>query len=170
MQPHTSRSGRGRRRSGRSRLDPADIRRLRERLLARREELYQQWASAAEARRYADDGAAADLADMAVHDGEQAAAGQVAEAASDAMAQVERALEKLDEGSYGTCDGCGARIPLRRLRAIPWATRCVACQGQHERERGESERPRPRLAAPFAAWDQDDLDVSFAGFRATKVG
>lgn len=38
---------------------------------------------------------------------------------------VERALEKLDEGTYGVCDECGRPIPPERLDAIPWAVRCV---------------------------------------------
>ena len=40
---------------------------------------------------------------------------------------VERALAKLGEGTYGTCDRCGATIAPERLEAIPWATLCVAC-------------------------------------------
>jgi DnaK suppressor protein len=40
---------------------------------------------------------------------------------------VERALSKLDEGSYGTCDRCGAVIGPERLEAIPWAVLCVTC-------------------------------------------
>ena len=40
-------------------------------------------------------------------------------------ADVERALAKLDEGSYGTCDACGKPIPEGRLEALPWATLCV---------------------------------------------
>lgn len=40
---------------------------------------------------------------------------------------VERALEKLDEGTYGTCDRCGAPIAPERLEAIPSAVRCVGC-------------------------------------------
>lgn len=43
------------------------------------------------------------------------------------LGDVSRALEKLDEGSYGTCDGCGRAIGGDRLEAIPWATRCVTC-------------------------------------------
>jgi DnaK suppressor protein len=43
------------------------------------------------------------------------------------LAEVERALAKLDEGSYGVCDGCGAPIPEGRLEVHPSATRCVAC-------------------------------------------
>jgi len=42
---------------------------------------------------------------------------------------VRRALAKLAEGSYGTCDTCGRAIPPERLDAIPWAVLCVACAG-----------------------------------------
>ena len=41
------------------------------------------------------------------------------------MADVERALAKLDEGSYGTCDACGQPVAEGRLEARPWATLCV---------------------------------------------
>jgi DnaK suppressor protein len=38
---------------------------------------------------------------------------------------VVRAFEKLDEGSYGSCDVCGKAIPEGRLEALPWAVLCV---------------------------------------------
>ena len=41
-------------------------------------------------------------------------------------ADVVRALEKLDEGTYGECDVCGRPIPEGRLQARPWAVLCVA--------------------------------------------
>ncbi len=41
--------------------------------------------------------------------------------------RLERALEKLDEGSYGTCDVCGAAIGAGRLRGRPESVRCVSC-------------------------------------------
>jgi DnaK suppressor protein len=43
------------------------------------------------------------------------------------LADVERALEKLDDGTYGTCDVCGELIGEDRLEAIPWATLCIVC-------------------------------------------
>jgi DnaK suppressor protein len=43
------------------------------------------------------------------------------------LADVERALAKLDEGTYGVCDGCGAAIPAARLEARPSSTLCVRC-------------------------------------------
>ncbi len=41
------------------------------------------------------------------------------------LADVQRALAKLDEGSYGTCDVCGGPIGDERLEALPWAVLCV---------------------------------------------
>ncbi len=43
------------------------------------------------------------------------------------LARTERALAKLDEGTYGQCDACGAPIPPGRLRALPDGGLCVAC-------------------------------------------
>ena len=41
------------------------------------------------------------------------------------LGDVERALEKLDEGTYGSCDVCGTAIGAERLEAIHWAVRCI---------------------------------------------
>ena len=46
------------------------------------------------------------------------------------LTDVERALVKLDEGSYGICDNCGAAIPPERLEGLPWAVLCVRCAAQ----------------------------------------
>src|SRR3954452_13902963 len=42
-------------------------------------------------------------------------------------ARIERALEKIAEGSYGTCDNCGNAIPQGRLDAAPESILCVVC-------------------------------------------
>jgi DnaK suppressor protein len=49
---------------------------------------------------------------------------------------VTAALQRLQRGSYGTCADCEAEIPYDRLKAEPWALRCVACETRRE------ERPR----------------------------
>lgn len=43
------------------------------------------------------------------------------------LADVDRAISKLDEGTYGICDSCGEPIPAERLEAIPSAVLCVRC-------------------------------------------
>jgi DnaK suppressor protein len=45
-----------------------------------------------------------------------------------AVDEIDRALEKLDLGTYGICERCGQAIPKERLRAIPWAALCVQCK------------------------------------------
>jgi DnaK suppressor protein len=46
------------------------------------------------------------------------------------LADVERALAKLDGGTYGVCDSCGSTIAGERLEARPWSVLCVRCAGK----------------------------------------
>ncbi len=45
------------------------------------------------------------------------------------LAEVEAALARLADGSYGTCESCGQAIPAERLEVRPAARRCVPCGG-----------------------------------------
>jgi DnaK suppressor protein len=49
------------------------------------------------------------------------------------LARTERALEKLDDGTYGRCDACGGPIPPRRLEAMPDSVLCVPCAAAEPR-------------------------------------
>ncbi len=51
------------------------------------------------------------------------------------LGEVERALQKIEEGTYGVCDDTGEDIPRGRLEAVPEATRTVEAQQHYERER-----------------------------------
>lgn len=46
---------------------------------------------------------------------------------------IRLALQKVEDGSYGACDHCSKAIPEARLRAIPYALRCIPCQEAYER-------------------------------------
>jgi DnaK suppressor protein len=48
------------------------------------------------------------------------------------LSQIETSLERIEEGSYGSCEECGSKIPKARLNAIPYATLCVRCAEQQE--------------------------------------
>ena len=43
------------------------------------------------------------------------------------ITQIEIALERLRDGTYGICQGCGEAIPTERLAAVPWTAFCVGC-------------------------------------------
>jgi DnaK suppressor protein len=57
----------------------------------------------------------------------------VLEALDRTLRQIDNALARLHNGGYGTCAGCEEPIPLSRLKALPFATRCVGCQEQLEK-------------------------------------
>jgi DnaK suppressor protein len=45
-----------------------------------------------------------------------------------AVDEIDRALDKISTGKYGTCERCGTAIPKVRLKALPYAALCVACK------------------------------------------
>ena len=49
------------------------------------------------------------------------------------LRELDTALERIDGGSYGSCENCGDDIPFERLQAYPGAIRCVPCQSVHEK-------------------------------------
>ncbi|NPB06925.1 MAG: TraR/DksA family transcriptional regulator [Aquificae bacterium] len=50
--------------------------------------------------------------------------------------EIEYALEKINKGIYGMCEGCGEQIPEARLCAIPWTRYCAKCAEEMEKETG----------------------------------
>ena len=57
---------------------------------------------------------------------------QLAEVEKRELERIERALERMQEGKFGSCEDCGTTIPMARIRALPYATRCIACQRNAE--------------------------------------
>lgn len=53
---------------------------------------------------------------------------RVVEKLRDQLSSVNRALERITEGSYGTCENCGKEIPAERLEALPYVIHCVDCR------------------------------------------
>ena len=102
-------------------LTPQDIERLTEKLRAEHDRLLAMYA---DARPDGEDPIAepGDTADMAQGESEVSASLSRAEVDHRRLAQVRRALRKLEEGTYGISDLSEEPIPLARLEAIPWAT------------------------------------------------
>ena len=79
------------------------------------------------------DSAGDDQADTGTKTGEREQEITIANNLAERISQVERALERLDEGGYGWCEKCGNAIPVERLAAFPSATLCVTCKQLEER-------------------------------------
>ena len=48
------------------------------------------------------------------------------------LERIERAITRIEQGIYGQCEVCEKVIPMPRLKAIPWATKCISCQSRFE--------------------------------------
>lgn len=79
------------------------------------------------------DGAGNDQADVGSKGLERDAEMSLAANQNELMLQTEKALERLDAGSYGTCESCGEPIGKNRLMAFPRATLCMTCKQREER-------------------------------------
>jgi RNA polymerase-binding protein DksA len=116
----------------------AETERIRAALAARREDLREEYeqhlAEIAELQRdRLTDSAGDDQADTGSKTFEREQEISLANSILERINQVERALERLDEGSYGWCERCGSAIPVERLAAFPSATLCVRCKQLEER-------------------------------------
>lgn len=79
---------------------------------------------------------------------------------------IEQAMQKLSAGTYGMCQDCGRDIDPARLRAMPWAVRCLQCQKAEERHDDGHKRPleEESLTPPFQRTFLDDSPAGFTGF------
>jgi DnaK suppressor protein len=86
----------------------------------------------------ADDGVK-DSVDMSLQDVNQELALRLGERESQTVAEIDEALRRIDEGTYGTCERCGRPIPDQRLEALPTARFDAACQSELEARQGLGE-------------------------------
>jgi DnaK suppressor protein len=77
-----------------------------------------------------------DAADAAFDASGEEMASQLAELESKELAQVERALKRLKQGTYGQCEVCSSKILIARLNALPYSTLCIKCQREMEKDSG----------------------------------
>lgn len=79
------------------------------------------------------DGAGNDQADVGSTTLERDHELQLANNARNMLNQIERALSRIEDGTYGVCESCGKAIGKGRLQAFPRATLCVSCKEREER-------------------------------------
>jgi RNA polymerase-binding protein DksA len=69
----------------------------------------------------------ADSEDQAIELENQEALEVIGQAETTEIQQIEATLERISEGTYGTCAKCGEPIDRRRLKALPTAATCISC-------------------------------------------
>ena len=105
-----------------------------------------------------------DSADQAFDAGTGEVSSQLAQLESRELNQIERALARLKQGTYGTCEGCQKKIPVARLNALPFTTTCIACARELELYGGFDHGARPadweKVASHIPMEDQKEINLS----------
>ena len=108
--------------------------RLHKSLLARRTDLNKKLAEDLNnLRNYTNTDSTGDSADAAFESGSDEMASQLAEIDARELSQIERAMFRLKQGTYGLCEVCQSKIPVGRLNALPYTTVCIECQREMEK-------------------------------------
>lgn len=109
---------------------------LRHFLIERRQEMQKQidtlLAQHRDIHTHFRDNSVLDIEDMSLRDSTGAQQIALLEARTRQRNQLDEALRRLDEGTYGICEDCETPISPARLRAMPFARRCIKCQEQAE--------------------------------------
>jgi DnaK suppressor protein len=140
--------------------------RLHKSLLARRADLRKKLANDLENLRndVKSSDSTGDAADAAFESGSDEMASQLAELDSRELSQIERALVRLKQGTYGLCESCQGKIPVGRLNALPYTTLCIECQREMEKYPDWSDRGVGNWEKVYDAAtpleDQREVDLS----------
>ncbi len=128
---------------------------LRNILLERRHALQTDVSDRVRTSRAAKDREVGDMLDTSDADTQSGMDFTLLQMKTEMLASIERALRRLEAGTYGVCAECDEDISEKRLRAIPFAVRCQSCEGRHE---GTTRRPSESTSVRFepetssAAW------------------
>src|SRR5271165_6478457 len=106
--------------------------RLHKSLTSRRDELRRRLGGELKDLRNFKSSDTGDSADAAFDSGSEEVSSQLAELEARELSQIERAITRLKQGNFGTCEGCQKKIPVARLNALPFSTTCINCQREME--------------------------------------
>lgn len=101
---------------------------LRERLQDQRAEILNMYKQDLRAGQESADDGTEDIVDRANNAYNRELMFSLSDAERATLLQIENALTRMDEGSYGRCANCGNTINILRLEAVPWARFCIDCQ------------------------------------------
>lgn len=136
---------------------------MRELLLTRREALRKALDGDLSLLRELNNSTSGDSADWALDAAQDELTSQLAEVEARELTSIENALQRMREGEYGSCEACNCEIPMARLQALPYATMCIQCQREAERQGVQT--GIPLNWARVSDGDPMDLDVPVGDFE-----
>jgi DnaK suppressor protein len=141
------------------------ILKLRDLLVTRRDALRKALAGDLSLLKQLREQTGGDVVDAALDAAQDEISSQLAEVESRELANIERALIRIRNGSYGECEICGNKIPLARLNALPYATSCIECQ--RAAETGGGAHGQAGDWSRIIDTGYTDVDVSFSDLEAS---
>jgi DnaK suppressor protein len=105
---------------------------IRQKLLKRRDILIRRMQEIAEEQQHANGPLSQDFAEQATEREHEEVLDALGEAGRLELSQINRTLERIDEGDYGICADCGKAIAEARLEILPNSEYCVACAELHD--------------------------------------
>ncbi len=107
---------------------------LRQHLLEMKTKLLEEMESESKAEREGNKDEGMDTYDLASEERDREINFILSDRERNKVRNIDDALERMDEGSYGVCDSCGLEIAEERLAAMPFTRLCRDCQQDQERE------------------------------------
>jgi DnaK suppressor protein len=153
------------------RLSSKQVNFLKARLLEKRRQLLAKLETSREQELLADSHASGDdMLDQALNLEDREASFQIAEIESAQVEQIDDAIERMQEGTYGVCEMCAEAIPAARLKALPSATLCIECKSAEERLGGGYQMsPRGRFGFEEVRDSTFDPESVYGSVRGRKV-
>ena len=133
-------ASRSRRTSRKSIVKRSRVKELRAMLEARRAEILEEIKRARQDSLESDRTSFPEVGDLVSASVEKERAFEYGEAGVNALREIDLALEKLEEGTYGICESCGKPISLKRLRIMPSARLCIRCKAKEEARKPARDR------------------------------
>jgi len=145
---------------------------FRGKLLERRRDLLERLMRDLESRTSTSGRMSGDFADMAATSFEQEIFFRIGTAESDVVAEIDHALLRIEDGTYGICEECGKTIPQNRLRALPFASLCVRCKKMRELEEAADAEPGIGFdgLGAYGGVNSADIESTLDSVRTRRAG
>jgi DnaK suppressor protein len=115
------------------RMTKKDMEKYRRALLTKKDEISQELVKNKDAGQESSDEMTQDIADKATSSYTKEFLFSLSDSERTLVQQIDQALARIDEGSYGTCTHCATLLMEKRLEAVPWTPYCLDCMELSEK-------------------------------------